>query len=773
MEKTTSNTQEQAEQTALTPLMSRSASSLRLLNLEAGRTAFLHYFENTWGLTETLFSALVSAEAYYLRPYHKTRHPLIFYYGHPVSFYVNKLLVAGLLSEPVHRHFEELFETGVDEMSWDDLHEDEQTVWPALQEVVDYRRQVYALVKNLIKTHPVFDEPVTMDSPAWALAMCFEHERIHLETSSVLMRELPPEHLRTPAAWPRVLLSQTPQPHTQPTPGVHYPATNPMLAVAQSSVRLGKPRHWPSFGWDNEYGSDTHECPAFKASQHLISNGEFYEFVASGAYLDDRHWSAEGLAWRRFRNTRWPTFWVADGPAGSHRFKLRTTFSVEPMQWAWPVIANYYEAKAYCAWRSERDGVSVPYRLLQEKEHLAMREPALQDPRLWQDASPETINLDRVMIDEAELASAYEVNNNLHFGSESPVDRFAPNSRGFNDVFGNVWQWCEDAFHPLPDFQIHPYYVDFSTPCFDGQHQMILGGSFISTGDQASIWARFHFRPHFFQHAGFRIVQSEEPLVAREDRYETDALRNQYMLFHYGSASENRDEQISARVGHPSVDEFIPATVALVNKYAQQFGRVLDLGCAVGRASFELSRSFERVLGVDYSQAFIDAARHMQEHGSSAYTRHESGRHSTALTARLDPAVQPRRVHFAQGDAGALRALQSDAAFAAQGFDAVLLSNLLCRLPDPRACLRQFVDDDTLLNKNAVLVIVSPNSWMEQYTAPEKFIDGATSVDALAKLASILEGFELLHESDLPFMIREHRRKYEYVISQVSVWRKV
>ena len=34
----------------------------------------------------------------------------------------------------------------------------------------------------------------------------------------------------------------------------------------------------------------------------------------------------------------------------------------------------------------------------------------------------------------------------------------------------------------------------------------ILGGSFISTGQLASKFARYQFRPHFFQHATFRVV---------------------------------------------------------------------------------------------------------------------------------------------------------------------------------------------------------------------------------------------------------------------------
>jgi len=100
-------------------------SSMPLLNLLSGREAILDYFENTWALTELLFSSLVGNEAYYRRPYHKTRHPMIFYYAHPVCFYVNKLLVSGLLEQPVNQHFELLFEVGVDEMNWDDLREED------------------------------------------------------------------------------------------------------------------------------------------------------------------------------------------------------------------------------------------------------------------------------------------------------------------------------------------------------------------------------------------------------------------------------------------------------------------------------------------------------------------------------------------------------------------------------------------------------------------------------------------------------------------------
>jgi hypothetical protein len=38
----------------------------------------------------------------------------------------------------------------------------------------------------------------------------------------------------------------------------------------------------------------------------------------------------------------------------------------------------------------------------------------------------------------------------------------------------------------------------------------------------------------------------------------------------------------------------------------------LDMGCAVGGTAFELTRHFDQVLGVDFSQAFVDAANFMK-----------------------------------------------------------------------------------------------------------------------------------------------------------------
>ena len=55
-----------------------------------------------------------------------------------------------------------------------------------------------------------------------------------------------------------------------------------------------------------------------------------------------------------------------------------------------------------------------------------------------------------------------------------PVNMFPPNSLGFYDVYGNVWEWLEDQFNGLPGFKTHYLYDDFSSPCFDGRHTMMI-----------------------------------------------------------------------------------------------------------------------------------------------------------------------------------------------------------------------------------------------------------------------------------------------------------
>ncbi|KAG6583167.1 Formylglycine-generating sulphatase enzyme domain [Phytophthora cinnamomi] len=483
--------------------------AVRMPDLRAcSRQEMLDYLDNAWAMTDALFASLQGERAFMTPPPHQLRHPLIFYYGHPTSFFVNKFLVSGLLREPVNPYFEHIFEVGVDEMRWDDMSKNEMH-WPHVADVLAYRRQVYQLVRGVVETHPGLEpghEQIAEGSPLWALQMALEHERIHHETSSMLMLEHPVEFFQSTSLLPdyhESLAVDDKDVALRPAAGVDFPV-NEFLDVPAAKVQIGKPRDFPSFGWDNEYGRREVDVPACRASKFLVSNGEFYDFVRDGGYLEPSFWSEQGWEWRCFRNTKWPAFWVQDGPSGSHRFKLRAMFDVVPMQWSWPAQVNLHEAQAFCKWKQAKQAdKKVVYHLTTEPIHQLMRDA--------KDRSADVASDDILTLPEGtNMAAATGKNLNWSYMSFSPVDALPPTSQGFHDVFGNAWEWCEDMFSALPGFRVHPYYDDFSEPCFDGEHNVIMGGSFASAGDNgASKFARYHFRPHFFQHAGFRVVEQK------------------------------------------------------------------------------------------------------------------------------------------------------------------------------------------------------------------------------------------------------------------------
>ncbi|HCE52349.1 MAG TPA: SAM-dependent methyltransferase, partial [Shewanella baltica] len=249
---------------------------------EAGKRLELkQYFNQTWALYESLFDLIQEDSAYYLKA-EPLRHPLIFYFGHTATFYINKLKLGKFLDERVNDNFESMFAIGVDEMSWDDLNE-QHYPWPNVAEVRSYRQQVNAVVNRVIDEMPLA-LPITQDSPAWIILMGIEHERIHLETSSVIIRQLPLEHVAPNSLWAAC------QDFTAAE-------ANSLLAVKGQKVTLGKNEQDETYGWDNEYGHKIFNVADFKASKFLVSNQEYLAFVEAGGYRSPQFWNEEGQAW--------------------------------------------------------------------------------------------------------------------------------------------------------------------------------------------------------------------------------------------------------------------------------------------------------------------------------------------------------------------------------------------------------------------------------------------------------------------------------------------
>jgi hypothetical protein len=202
---------------------------------EEKRKEIKAYFQLCYKRYESLFQIVADEKAYFQKA-DPLRHPIIFYYGHTATFFINKLNLSKIIHERVDPVLESIFAVGVDEMSWDDLNEKHYD-WPTLFETQNYRDKVYALVSDLIETLPL-ELPLSEDSPWWVIMMGIEHENIHLETSSVLIRQLPFDLVQEDENWTECgSYGEAPQ--------------NELLTVPAGRVILGKNKDAKLFGWDN------------------------------------------------------------------------------------------------------------------------------------------------------------------------------------------------------------------------------------------------------------------------------------------------------------------------------------------------------------------------------------------------------------------------------------------------------------------------------------------------------------------------------------------
>lgn len=245
--------------------------------------------------------------------------------------------------------------------------------------------------------------------------------------------------------------------------------------------------------------------------------------------------------------------------------------------------------------------------------------------------------------------------------------------------------------------------------------------------------------------------------------YESRRAVDEYLQFHYAP----KEEVLPYAFGPAEALDFPARVAALAAAHARPDRRALayDVGCAVGRSTFELTHSFERVVGVDFSHAFIAAARALKDRGELEYEATEQAALRSQRLARVPRGAARERAEFRQGDACNLGDIGE--------VDCVFAANLLCRLPEPLAFLETAI---AAIRPGGLLVLASPFSWLEEYTPPEKWLGGRRGADgepedSHAALAAALQpAFALLARSDEAFLLREHARKFQWGVSDCTVW---
>lgn len=239
--------------------------------------------------------------------------------------------------------------------------------------------------------------------------------------------------------------------------------------------------------------------------------------------------------------------------------------------------------------------------------------------------------------------------------------------------------------------------------------------------------------------------------------YESQQLVAEYLLFHYGCATEILAGDQHWPAGMHEALDFPVRTVAHFS--SSQVERGLDLGCAVGRSSFEMSRQCAEVIGIDFSKAFIEAAQQIKDGEEIPYPRREEAATAAQLVARIPAGIEAGRVSFEQGDAMNLRKDFGK-------FDRVHAANLICRLPEPRRLLDRL---PSLVRPGGELVLATPCTWLEEFTPQNNWPVGGTYQWLLENLAP---EFKVVTKQEEPFLIRETARKFQWTRSLVTVWRR-
>ncbi len=188
------------------------------------------------------------------------------------------------------------------------------------------------------------------------------------------------------------------------------------------------------FGWDNEFGQVRTHVPGFQVQRYKVTNGDYLRFVEAGAVT--------------------PHFWIER----NGQFFCRGMFQEIPLPLSWPVYVTQEQAESYAQWI----GADLPS---ERQFHRAAYGTTSGERREypWGNAAPDWSR------------------GNIDFKrwDPEPVDATPAGDSGFgvSQLVGNGWEWTNTVFAPFPGFRSRPSYPGYSANFFDGEHNVIKGGS--------------------------------------------------------------------------------------------------------------------------------------------------------------------------------------------------------------------------------------------------------------------------------------------------------
>ena len=265
---------------------------------------------------------------------------------------------------------------------------------------------------------------------------------------------------------------------------------------------------------------------------------------------------------------------------------------------------------------------------------------------------------------------------------------------------------------------------------------------------------------HYEINEGIAVVVPDKtlPITRNMAGYGSFSMRSSYLWSHYSEFFNGPD-----------------ATDAY-KKWAAAFeprkGWALDIGCAVGRLTFEMTKTHDRAVGVDTSLSFIRAARKLSTRRHLEFDLIMEGEITEKRASDLDPDFVFENAEFIVADAMALP-------FRSDRFATASSVNILEKVPDPSS---HFSEANRVMKKtNARFLFSDPFSWDETVSIPDLWLGGRNEGPfkgfGMDNVCRILQdddgifspGFSIRETGRVQWKIRKTRNLWEHITSQFVI----